>query len=137
MKEVTSLTVRQLLRQRSNRLRRSDRLRTVLKIESSDTNPIKGNFWSIDQTYLVFPSTLTIQGGIIKMSIPGIGASWQGKLSADGDTLTGTLKGFSIPVQWTMKRITPDQAWVMGRTGTGGLGMTHATISVVGRPHSD
>lgn len=88
-------------------------LRTVLKIESSDTSPIKANFWSIDQTYLVFPSTLTIQGGVIKMSIPGIGASWQGKLSADGGTLSGTLKGFSIPVEWTMKRITPDQAWAI------------------------
>lgn len=88
-------------------------LRTVLKIESSDTAPIKANFWSIDQTYLVFPSTLTVQGGVIKMSIPGIGASWQGKLSADGTTLSGTLKGFSIPVEWTMKRITPDQAWAV------------------------
>jgi uncharacterized protein (TIGR03435 family) len=88
-------------------------LRTVIKIESSDTNPIRGNFWSIDQTYLVFPSTLTIQGSVIKMSIPGIGASWQGKLSADGETLSGTLKGFSIPVEWTMKRITPDQAWAI------------------------
>ena len=32
-----------------------DELRTVLKIASSDGDPIKANFWSIDQTYLVFP----------------------------------------------------------------------------------
>ena len=35
-----------------------EELRTVLKIASSDGNPIKGNFWSIDQTYLVFPPRL-------------------------------------------------------------------------------
>jgi uncharacterized protein (TIGR03435 family) len=88
-------------------------LRTVLKIASSDENPIKGNFYSIDQTYLVFPATLTIQASVVKLSIPGIGASYQGKLSADGNTMTGTLKGFSIPVEWTMKRVSADQAWAI------------------------
>jgi uncharacterized protein (TIGR03435 family) len=88
-------------------------LRTVLKIASSDGDPIKGNFWSIDQTYLVFPATLTLQGPVLKLSIPGIGASYQGKLSADGNAMTGTLKGFSIPVQWTMKRVSEDQAWAI------------------------
>ena len=58
-----------------------DELRTVLKIASSDGDPIKANFWSIDQTYLVFPATLTLQGSVVKMSIPGIGASYQGKLA--------------------------------------------------------
>ena len=42
-----------------------EELRTVLKIASSDGNPIKANFWSIDQTYLVFPATLTVQGSVI------------------------------------------------------------------------
>jgi uncharacterized protein (TIGR03435 family) len=87
-----------------------EELRTVLKI--TDGNPIKANFYSIDQTYLVFPATITVQGGVVKMSIPGIGATYQAKLSADGDTMTGTLKGFSVPVTWTLKRLTAaDQAW--------------------------
>ncbi|HEY7334397.1 MAG TPA: TIGR03435 family protein [Bryobacteraceae bacterium] len=88
-------------------------LRTVLKIALSNENPIKANFYSIDQTYLVFPATLTVQASVVKLSIPGIGASYQGKLSADGATLSGTLKGFSIPVQWTMKRVSADQAWAI------------------------
>lgn len=88
-------------------------LRTVLKIASSDENPIKANFYSIDQTYLVFPATLTIQASVVKLSIPGVGATYQGKLSADGNTLAGTLKGFSVPVQWTMKRVSADQAWAI------------------------
>ena len=86
-------------------------LRTVLKIASSDGNPIKGNFYSIDQTYLVFPATLTIQSGVVKMSIPGIGATYQGKLGPDGNTLTGTVKGFSSPVAWNMKRVSEAEAW--------------------------
>jgi uncharacterized protein (TIGR03435 family) len=88
-----------------------EELRTVLKIASSDGNPIKANFYSIDQTYLVFPATLTLQGPVIKMNIPGIAATWEGKLATDSTTLTGTLKGFSVPVTWTMKRVGADQAW--------------------------
>ena len=88
-------------------------LRTVLKIASSDGDPIKGNFYSIDQTYLVFPATLTVKNSVIRMSIPGIGATWEGKLNPDGDTMTGTLKGFSVPVTWTMKRVSADQAWAI------------------------
>jgi uncharacterized protein (TIGR03435 family) len=90
-----------------------ENLRTVLKIASSEGDPIKGNFWSIDQTYLVFPSTLTIQASVVKLNIPGIGATWQGRLSGDGTTLTGTLKGFSIPVTWTMKRVSEAEAWAI------------------------
>lgn len=86
-------------------------LRTVLKIASAEGNPVKGSFYSIDQTYLVFPATLNVQGAVIKMSIPGIAATWEGKFTADGNTLTGTLKGFSMPIVWTMKRVGPDEAW--------------------------
>jgi uncharacterized protein (TIGR03435 family) len=90
-------------------------LRTVLKIAAQDGDPIKANFYSIDQTYLTFPTTLTIQGSVIKMSIPGIGAGWEGKLSADGNSLVGTIKkGFPVPVPWTLKRVlSEDQAWAL------------------------
>jgi uncharacterized protein (TIGR03435 family) len=45
------------------------------------------------------------------MNIPGIAATWEGKLAADGTTLTGTLRGFSVPITWTMKRVGADEAW--------------------------
>jgi uncharacterized protein (TIGR03435 family) len=90
-----------------------EELRTVLKIASSDGDPIKANFYSIDQTYLVFPATLTLQASVLKLNIPGIGATYQGKLSADSNTMTGTLKGFSVPITWTMKRVSEDQAWAI------------------------
>jgi uncharacterized protein (TIGR03435 family) len=90
-----------------------EELRTVLKIASSEGDPIKGNFYSIDQTYLVFPATLNVQAGVIKMNIPGIGAVYQGKITADGNTMTGTLKGFSVPITWTMSRVSEDHAWAI------------------------
>jgi uncharacterized protein (TIGR03435 family) len=47
------------------------------------------------------------------MSIPGIGAEYSANLSADGNSMTGTLKGFSVPVTWTLKRVSADQAWTI------------------------
>ena len=90
-------------------------LRTVIKIASpavvSSGSPINGNFYSIDQTYLVFPATITVQGSTVKMNIPGIGAVYEAKLSADGNTIAGTVKGFSVPAPWAMSRVTEAEAW--------------------------
>jgi uncharacterized protein (TIGR03435 family) len=97
----------------SNNPDTKEQRRTVIKISSSDENPVKLNFYAPDLTYLVFPGTIIVKGSAIKMSIPGIGATWQGKLSADGATLTGTLEGFSVPVTWTLKRVPPSEEWAL------------------------
>jgi len=86
-------------------------LHTVLKI--AEGTPITANFYSIDQTYLVFPGTITLQGSTVKMSIPGIAATYEGKLSADGNAMTGTVKGFSVPTAWNMKRVPESEAWAI------------------------
>jgi len=92
-----------------------EELRTVIKIASpavvSSGSPINGNFYSIDQTYLVFPATITVQGSAVKMNIPGIGAVYEAKLSADGNSISGTVKGFSVPAPWAMNRVTEAEAW--------------------------
>ena len=88
-------------------------LRTVVKIASSEGDPIKANFYSIDQTYLVFPATIALKGANVKMNIPGIGAVYDAKLSADGGTMNGTVKGFSVPAPWILKRVPEDQAWAI------------------------
>jgi bla regulator protein blaR1 len=92
-----------------------EELRTVIKIAPpaivSPGSSINGNFYSIDQTYLVFPATITVQGSTVKMNIPGIGAVYEAKLSADGNTIAGTVKGFSVPAPWSMSRVTEAEAW--------------------------
>jgi uncharacterized protein (TIGR03435 family) len=88
--------------------------RTVVKIVGSDGETIKANFYSIDQSVLAFPATLTLQNSVVKMNIPGIGAVYEAKLSADGNTMAGSIKqGFPFPVPWTLKRVSEKEAWAL------------------------
>ena len=88
--------------------------RTVVKIVGSEGETVKANFYSIDQSTLAFPATLTVQNSVVRMNIPGIGAVYEAKLSADGNTMAGTIKqGFPFPVQWTLKRVSENEAWAL------------------------
>jgi hypothetical protein len=85
--------------------------RTVVKIIASDGELIKANFYSIDQSTRAFPATLTLEKAVVKMNIPGIGAVYEAKLSADGNTMAGSIKGgFPYPVPWTLKRVSEQEA---------------------------
>src|SRR5690348_11792648 len=67
-------------------------LRTALKIAAPDGGSYKATFYSIDQTFQVFPTTVRVQPSSIKIEIPGIGCVFEGKLSADGNTIAGSIK---------------------------------------------
>ncbi len=45
------------------------------------------------------------------MYIPVIAATYEAKLSADGNAIAGTVKGFSVPAPWSMTRVTEAEAW--------------------------
>lgn len=90
-------------------------LRTVLKVSPQDGGVFRASFYSIDQTYLSFPATITLKNGVVRLQIPGIGADYDAKLNKAGDTMEGTIKAgvFPTPVPWTLKRIKPEEAWVI------------------------
>jgi uncharacterized protein (TIGR03435 family) len=90
-------------------------LRTVLKVAPPDGGVIKASFYSIDQTYLAFPATITLKGDVVKLEIPGVGAIYDAKLNKAGDTLEGTIRPgiFPTAVPWTLRRIKPEEAWAI------------------------
>ena len=56
---------------------------------------------------------VTLQGTTVKMSMPGIGGTYEGKLEADGDSITGNWKQGPDPIALNLKRATPQTAWAI------------------------
>ena len=60
-------------------------LRTVVKISKADAGSLKAVFYSIDQSGQGVAGAIALQGSTVKISVPSIGGTYEGKLSADGD----------------------------------------------------
>jgi uncharacterized protein (TIGR03435 family) len=89
-------------------------LRLVFKINKAENNALRGTLHSIDQNSPAIPvNPVTFQNGVAKMAIPGIGGSYEGKIEADGNTLTGTWKQGPEPAELVLKRATPETAWAI------------------------
>lgn len=85
-------------------------LRIVVVITSADG--LKATMYSIDQTPQGIPaSAITGQGSTLRMSFGGIGVSFEGTVSADGNSVIGTFTQGNKPLPMTLARTNPDTAW--------------------------
>jgi uncharacterized protein (TIGR03435 family) len=87
-------------------------LRVVFKILKADGGVVKATLYFVDQPSPGLPaSAVAIQGSNIKISIPGIGGTYEGKLDSDAITLAGkwTLGGMPLPL--TLAHVKDDAAW--------------------------
>jgi uncharacterized protein (TIGR03435 family) len=87
-----------------------------LRIENKITKDDKGNLkvidYSIDQGgQPMAADKASFQGGVFKYSIDGIGGSYEGTMSADGKTLTGTWTQGPGSLALNLERVTEDAAW--------------------------
>jgi uncharacterized protein (TIGR03435 family) len=88
-------------------------LRTVFKIALED-DKYKGTLYSIDQNPTpIQTSSFTKDGTVIKYAISAINGSYEGRLSADGNTITGTWTQFGNPSPLNLVRATPETAWTI------------------------
>lgn len=88
-------------------------LRTVLKVTKADAG-YKADFYSIDQGGQPFPVTkITLEGNTVKYNISAFDLKFEGKLSADGNTIEGTSTqaGNALPLVFT--RTAPATEWAI------------------------
>ena len=87
-------------------------LRIVMKI-STEANGLKAVLYSIDQgAQPMNAGAVTLQGSTLKVTIPAINGSYEGKMSADGNSIVGTLtQGGQLPMTFT--RATALTAWAI------------------------
>lgn len=88
-------------------------LRIVVKISTTAADKLAAEFYSIDQPSPAIPATnVAASGPSLKMTIPQLNGSYEGKLSPDGTTIAGTFtQGAPAPLNLT--RATPTTAWTI------------------------
>ena len=96
--------------------------RTVIQVSTTDGNSLKAIFYNLDQSGGSGDdaTTITLQGSTVKMSIVAIGGSYEGKLSADGNTIAGTFTRGLAPLTLNLTRATPQTAMDNSRASASG-----------------
>src|SRR5205814_9540451 len=73
---------------------------------------LKALMYSLDQGAGGIPANVTVQAGSVKFEMPGIGGSYEGKLSADGTTLDGKMSQIGAPtLPLILKKVNAEMAW--------------------------
>lgn len=87
-------------------------LRIVMKIYL-DNDVLKATMYSIDQGgQPINASSISRDGSTIKFAIAAIGGTYEGKLSPDGNSITGTWNQ-GAPLALNLVRATPETAWTI------------------------
>ncbi|HTZ58472.1 MAG TPA: hypothetical protein VMB49_10265 [Acidobacteriaceae bacterium] len=89
-------------------------LRIVVKISKGDDGGYKTVFYSIDQGGDGTPvAKTTLDGSALKMTLPAIGGTYEGKVSSDGNTINGTWSQGPGPLPLELTRATPETEWTI------------------------
>src|SRR5215831_11795662 len=79
-------------------------LRVVFRISTTEADALKAEMVSIDQGAQAFPSSsVTLRDHVVKIAIPGLGGAFEGRMSAEGKTITGTWTQGPMPLALTLE----------------------------------
>jgi uncharacterized protein (TIGR03435 family) len=87
-------------------------LRLVVKISKADAG-LRAMLHSIDQGGQGLPGTVTLQGSAVKIAVPGIGGTYEGKLKDDQNSIVGSWTQGGPAAELTLVRATADTAWAI------------------------
>ena len=86
-------------------------LRVVFKISTTTSGTLYGDMYSIDQGGHAPATDVTLKGSAVKIAKPSIGATYLGKLSGDGNSITGSWTGANGGLTLNLTRPTAATAW--------------------------
>ncbi len=91
-------------------------LRVVVEIAKGDAGGWKATMYSIDQsTNAISVDSVTLEGSNVKLTIPMVRGTFEGKLSADGASMVGTWsQGLPLPLE--LRRATKETEWPLDPT---------------------
>jgi len=89
-------------------------LRIVVKISTTAADKLAADFYSIDQRTPAIPATtVAASGNSLKMTIDRLNGTYEGRMTADGKTITGTWTQQGAPAPLDLTRATPETAWTI------------------------
>jgi len=88
-----------------------DTLRVVFKISATTSGVLHGEMYSLDQGGQSAAPDVTLKGSAVKIGMPSIGATYIGKLSSDGNSITGSWTGANGGLTLNLTRATAETAW--------------------------
>jgi pimeloyl-ACP methyl ester carboxylesterase len=85
----------------------------ILRVTHDDSRAFKARIYSIDQGSTGdWADSFTVQDSAIRFVVGMLGLSYEGKLSSDGDTITGTwIQGGKTP--FTFQKASKETAWAI------------------------
>jgi uncharacterized protein (TIGR03435 family) len=86
-------------------------LRIVMKVSKGDDGGMKAMMYSIDQGGQPIAGTVSLQGATVKITVPGLGGTYDGKVDPDGGTIAGTWSQGPKPLPLNLKHVTSEEAW--------------------------
>lgn len=90
-------------------------IRAVAKISATANDSLAGAFYpNVNQNGASLPiGAVSVQGSAVKFTVPALGASFNGKLSPGGESMTGVLEQGDNHINLTFNRATPETAWAI------------------------
>jgi uncharacterized protein (TIGR03435 family) len=89
-------------------------LRTVIKVSGTPPKDLKAVMYSIDQGGQPIPATSSsFADGTFKFAIEFIDGTYEGKMSADGNSISGTWKQGQLTFSLVLERATPETEWTL------------------------
>ena len=87
--------------------------RFVFVVSAADGGGLRAAVYNIDQGGQAVPATVTAQGTAVRINAAGVGATFEGALSADGNTITGNFTQGGNAAPLTLQRATKETAWAI------------------------
>jgi uncharacterized protein (TIGR03435 family) len=89
-------------------------LRVVVKISKTDDGAYTALFYRIDQSGDPIPvAKIELEETAIKMSVPFVGGTYEGRLAADGRTIAGNVSQGSNTMPLNLTRATAETEWTI------------------------
>ena len=87
--------------------------RVVFVVSAADGGGLRAAIYNIDQGGQAVPATVTAQGTAVRVNAAGVNLTFDGSLSADGNTITGNVSQGGNTTPLTLQKATKETAWAI------------------------